>query len=189
MEVYMVFTDTKTPLSKMIKLYTRHPYSHVSLSFNRELNEVYSFGRKSANKAFSGGFVKEDLHGALFQRAHCAIFKCQVSEEGYAAMRVFIHKMEQRHEQYKYNLAGLFAIALQKAFEREKAFFCSQFVSEVLQYGGIQVSTKPSSLTMPSDLFDAEQFDLLYRGAMEDYPFFEKVHLSLQEEKCLAEVL
>ena len=189
MEVYIVFTDTKTPLSKMIKAYTRHPYSHVSLSFNRELNEVYSFGRKNADNAFSGGFVKEDLHGHLFQRAQCAVFKCPVSEKGYMAMQIFIREMERRHEQYKYNLAGLFGVALQKAFEREKAFFCSQFVAEVLQCGGIQISSKPACLTMPGDLFGAQQLEFVYSGAMKEFPFFTSAPIFSKEEIALAEVL
>ena len=61
-KVYILLTDTGTLFTKLIKLYTKKPYNHASISFDLELLEVYSFGRKTARNPFIGGFVKEDVN-------------------------------------------------------------------------------------------------------------------------------
>lgn len=45
--VFILLTNTGTFLTRVIKSYTRAPYNHASISFNRELSELYSFGRKT----------------------------------------------------------------------------------------------------------------------------------------------
>lgn len=170
MDAYIIFTDTKTSLSKLIKTYTRHPYSHVSVAFHQNLAEVYSFGRKNADNAFNGGFVKEDMHNRLFQRAQCAIFKCSVDAEAFEAMKNFVSAMEREQDRYKYNLTGLFGVMVKRGLGCEKSFFCSQFAAEVLQQGGIKISEKPPRLTMPRDIFCAESLQLIYSGPLANYP-------------------
>lgn len=189
MEVYIVFTDTKTSLGRMIKTYTQHPYSHVSLSFDRELDEIYSFGRKNVHNAFIGGFVKEDMRNHLFERAQCAVFKCRIEEAGFLAMREHVEEMKRGHELYKYNLTGLFGVMMKKNVEREHAFFCSQFVARVLQIGGIQISEKPPSLVMPRDIFNAENLEFIYSGSMKAYPFLAPVVHEVPEDNYLTEAL
>ena len=178
MEVYIIFTDTKTSLSKMIKTYTQHPFSHVSLSFGPELAEVYSFGRKNVSNAFIGGFVKEDMHNHLFQRAHCAVYKCTVTPAGYSAMRSLISEMEQQHDQYTYNLSGLFGVVMKRGVERKNSFFCSQFIAELLKRGGVRVSDKPASLMMPRDIFYSKELQFIYSGMMTGYPLLEPKSIS-----------
>ncbi|CEG21734.1 hypothetical protein BN1080_00649 [Planococcus massiliensis] len=189
MDVYIIFTDTKTPLSKMIKAYTRHPYSHVSLAFSSDLTEVYSFGRKNADNAFNGGFVKEDMHNHLFQRAHCAIFKCPVDAKGLKAMKNFVFAMEQERDRYKYNVAGLFGVVVKRGFGGENSFFCSQFVAEVLRQGRIEISQKPSRLMMPRDIFCADFLQLAYSGPLSSYPPLVSEQPCKMENTMLMEAL
>ena len=61
-KVYILLTDTGSLLTKLIKLYTKKPYNHASISFDFELSEVYSFGRKKVENPFHGGFVKEKIY-------------------------------------------------------------------------------------------------------------------------------
>ena len=189
MEVYIIFTDTKTALSRMIKTYTKHSYSHVSISFDRELNEMYSFGRKDVDNAFIGGFLKEDAHNKLFKRADCAVYKYSVSAAEYLSMLKFVREMEKKQEQYKYNLTGLFCVMMNKDIPRENAYFCSQFVTEVLLQGGIKVSEKPSTLVMPRDIFMLENLDFAYSGKLHAYPHLTEELSYSQEEPCLLEAL
>lgn len=53
-KVYLLLTDTGTFFTKLIKLYTKKPYNHASISFDSELSEVYSFGRKRLEIPSSG---------------------------------------------------------------------------------------------------------------------------------------
>ena len=66
--IFLVVSDTGTILTRLIKAYTKTPYNHASISFDAELSEVYSFGRKTVYNPFIGGFVKEDIHSILLQQ-------------------------------------------------------------------------------------------------------------------------
>ena len=44
--IYILLTNTGTLFTRVIQTYTRAPYNHASISFDRELTELYSFGRK-----------------------------------------------------------------------------------------------------------------------------------------------
>ncbi|MFD2679180.1 hypothetical protein [Bacillus seohaeanensis] len=39
-KIYLLFTDTGTLFTKLIKLYTKKPFNHVSLSFDHQLTET-----------------------------------------------------------------------------------------------------------------------------------------------------
>ncbi|MDU5946686.1 MAG: hypothetical protein E6Z15_06375, partial [Paenibacillus macerans] len=41
--VYILLTNTGTLFTRVIKGYTGAPYNHASISFDRELSELYSF--------------------------------------------------------------------------------------------------------------------------------------------------
>lgn len=56
--VLLIFTQGHTPVvSQGIKLFTGSSYSHASISFDPELNEVYSYNMRGENF----GFIKENL--------------------------------------------------------------------------------------------------------------------------------
>lgn len=168
-KVYLVLTDTGTLFTRMIKFYTKKPYNHASLSFDPHFSELYSFGRKRPRNPFTGGFVKESIHTGLLKQAKCAIYCCTITEDQFLKMNQFIRQIESQKELYRYNLLGLFAIALNKEINREYRFFCSQFVSAVLKEAHvIELSKCPSHVT-PDDLQQIPLFQLVYQGDFEDY--------------------
>ncbi|MDQ0229600.1 hypothetical protein [Metabacillus malikii] len=169
MHVYIILSDTKSVLTRIIKVFTRYPYNHASISFTKELDVVYSFGRKRPNNPFIGGFVKEDLDSSIFKGASCAIYKCTVTENHYLEMLSRIQKIEEEKELYKYNFIGLFAVLLNKKMNREKAYFCSQFVATILSNAGIAIKDKPACLVKPNDLTDCGHFEFVYQGELKDY--------------------
>lgn len=118
--VYILLTDTGTVFTKLIKLYTKKPYNHASISFDSELSEVYSFGRKTARNPFIGGFVKEDIRKGLFKQADCAIYSFTVSEVQMQKINRYIKEIEAQKENYRYNFLGLFGFLLNKPIKRKK---------------------------------------------------------------------
>lgn len=56
-KIYIILTQTGSVVSQMVKLYTRKKYGHVSISLDRELKNMYSFGRLKATNPFM-----EDLY-------------------------------------------------------------------------------------------------------------------------------
>ena len=122
-KVYLLFTNTGSFLTKLIKLYTKKPYNHASIAFDSDLKEVYSFGRKAAGNPFIGGFVKEDVRAGLFKQADCSIYSFTVTEDQLQKMYDYIEKIEAQKKQYRYNFLGLFGVMWNTPIDRKKAFF------------------------------------------------------------------
>lgn len=168
-KVYLILSDTGTLFTRMIKLYTKKPYNHASISFDPCLSEVYSFGRKSPQNPFVGGFVRESIHNGLLKRAKCAIYCCSISESQFQRMNEYIKRIAENKDEYRYNLIGLFAIAFHKKIHRQNAFFCSQFVATVLLEGDVVDPKIDPSLMTPYDLKQETHFQLIYQGSVNDY--------------------
>lgn len=167
-KVYLLLTDTGTIFTRLIKLYTKKPYNHASIVFDETFKEVYSFGRKRPRNPFIGGFVNEDVRKGLFKNARCAIYSFDVSEVQIEKMKIFIHKIEMEKHLYGYNLLGLITIIINKPYQRKRAFFCSEFVAQVLDEGGICQLQKPISLVSPNDLQSLENLQLEFEGQLAD---------------------
>jgi len=168
-KIYILLTDTGTVFTRMIRLYTKKPYNHASISCDPDLVRLYSFGRKRPRNPFIGGFVKEDMQAGLLKQATGAIYCCTVNEMQIQKMNEYIQTMEEQAHLYRYNLIGLFAIMFNKPMKRKNAFFCSQFVASVLKECEIIDFQKPLSLITPHDLQEAENFQLVYQGNLKDY--------------------
>ena len=102
--LYLVLTDTGTLFTRLIKRYTKKPYNHASLAFDKGLRHVYSFGRKKPHQPFIGGFVKEDLRTGLFTNAKGIIYRLPVTGEEYEAVYHYIKKIEAEKHLYHYNI-------------------------------------------------------------------------------------
>lgn len=168
-KIYVLLSNPTTLVAKMIGLYTRAPYNHASIAFDPELRVVYSFGRKHPLIPIFGGFVREDIHSGVFEKATCAVYSCKVSAENYMRMRNFVKTFEDNDELYTYNFLGLLGIILNMELGGENSYFCSQFVSQVFQEAGVNLLEKSAGLTTPSDLCRCPHLQLEFRGRLESY--------------------
>ncbi|WP_197089634.1 hypothetical protein [Bacillus sp. SA1-12] len=173
-KVYIFLTDTGTLFTRVIKLYTKNSLNHASIALDKELEEMYSFGRKNPKNPFIGGFVKENIHSDLFKGAKCAVYSCSVTESEYNQLKINIQIIKQNEHCYKYNIIGLFGIVFNKVIERKNAFFCSQFVVTILKMSRVSLVDKPLSLVTPQDLMQADRLQLEYKGELHSYPFLKK---------------
>ncbi|HEX7064031.1 MAG TPA: hypothetical protein VF199_03095 [Bacillales bacterium] len=174
--VYILLTDTGTLFTKTVKRYTRVPYNHTSLSFDIKFEELYSFGRKNPKNPLKAGFVKEDIYQGTyshFRDTRCVLFKLDVSEQQLAEMRRTVLAFQLRHKIYSYNLIGLLGVMIQHPIEMENAYFCSQFVAEVLNRAGLDLWNKSSALVTPGDFLEHASFQKIYEGKLYDYPLLE----------------
>ncbi|GAA0494232.1 hypothetical protein GCM10008986_20960 [Salinibacillus aidingensis] len=186
-KVYIVLTKTGTIFSQTIRLYTKEPYNHVSLSLDKELTELYSFGRKKAYNPLRAGFVKENVkHGiyARFPDTTCEIFELEVSDRQKEKMRKVIRHFQLNQHNYRYNLLGIATIPFGKSLERKYAYFCSQFVATVLNMAGIRLWEKPLGLITPGEYRTARLLKKVYEGPLSIYEdhLEEQESVSLQDE-------
>jgi hypothetical protein len=168
-KIYILLTDTGTLFTRLIKLYTKKPYNHASISLDFELEEVYSFGRKTAKNPFIGGFVKENLREGFFTDSKCTVISCSVTDAQLNKLKALINKIKSQKDDYSYNLLGLFAIMFNKQLSRNNAFFCSQFVATVLQRCEIVQFTKPPALVMPHEFMEMKDFNVVFQGSLTEY--------------------
>lgn len=171
-KVYIIFTDTGTLFTKLIKLYTKKPLNHVSISFDKQLTNIFSFGRKRPYNPFIGGFVRERIAEGLFKKAKCEVYSYSLSEVEYQQMQTKVREIEANKELYKYNFLGLIAIMLKYKLKRKNAFFCSQFVATILHEKEGIIEKCPSQCT-PQDLLAVNNLELVYIGKLTLYPHQE----------------
>ncbi|MGG0718345.1 hypothetical protein ABE096_12235 [Robertmurraya massiliosenegalensis] len=174
-EIYILLTDTGTWFSKMIKMYTRFPYNHVSIALDEGLEDIYSFGRKVYMNPFSGGFVKERMDQGVFfhkKETKCVLYKLTVNEEQFNQIIQVIYQFERFSANYRYNLMGIFAIALNMELRRDNAFTCSQFVATVLRMSGLKLWKKCPELIRPDDFVLIPTLELVYEGKLHEYQHY-----------------
>ncbi|WP_010097680.1 hypothetical protein [Ornithinibacillus scapharcae] len=181
--IYFIFTDTGTYLSRMINLYTNKPLNHVSIGFDHELKEVYSFGRVNPKNPFSGGFVREDIRGDFLKDSNSAVYAFQVTEQEYIGIRHHIKEIEKRATDYKYNFIGLLGIAFKIEIRRKNAFFCSQFVATVMKDTDSFKLPKPINFITPADIRELSALQLIYQGRLGDYPKHQLAEEVLESPK------
>lgn len=168
-QVYILLTNTGSLLTRLIKLYTKKPYNHASIAFDRQLSEVYSFGRKTVRNPFIGGFVKEDVKAGLFKQADCAIYSMTVTKDQIQKIKQHLKPFEVQKKDYRYNFLGLFGVMFNKPIKRKNAFFCSQFVAYLLKESNIIAFDKPLPLITPHDLQHSPKFQIVYEGKLKNY--------------------
>ncbi|MDQ0232326.1 hypothetical protein [Metabacillus malikii] len=170
--VYILLTDTGTLFTKSIKKYTKAPYNHASISFNAELTEMYSFGRKNPNNPLNGGFVKEDIHTGTYSKfpnTTCVIYKLEVTNREVEKMKRVLNVFIKNQKKFLYNLIGVLGVSLNEPIEFSNSYFCSQFVAEVFNRSGIRLWDKLPALVTPDDFRKSKQLTLVYEGKLFDY--------------------
>lgn len=168
--IYFVLTYTGTWLAKRVKRYTKNEYSHISLSLDKELNNMYSFGRKYAYNPICGGFIREYINKGTFKRFYntkCVIYSYKITDESYKLLDENISKMYEEKDKYKFNFLGLCAVVFNKKLSRKYRFYCAEFVKYILVKSDINVSLP--EVVKPEDFQKIEGIKEIYKGYLRDY--------------------
>lgn len=169
MYIYFIHSSTTSLLSRSIGVYTKNKYNHVSIGFDQELTEVYSFGRKQIHNPLVGGFVREDMESGLFTTANCQIYRMAVSQTEYYQMKTMLQAFEERRHELKYNFLGLFFLSWGVEMDRPNHYFCSEFAATVLQEATAIVLPKKVSFMTPQDMTSLSEMEFIYEGALSSY--------------------
>ena len=169
-KVYIVLTNTGTFLSRIVNVYTRKEFSHVSISLDENLNYMYSFGRLNAYNPFIGGFVHESPKYGTFKRfknTKTKIYSIEVDDRVYNEILRNIKKIEMEKNTYKFNIIGLFAVALHLRIKRKKCFYCAEFVKYVLDKTDLELDLP--DIIKPMDFTRMDGLSLIYSGKLLDF--------------------
>lgn len=170
--IYVVISQTGTVFSRLLKLMTQDPYNHVSISFDKSLNLMYSFARRKIYFPWIAGFIEECPTQGMFNRkpkTECCVYELTISSNQYQQLIRALQPFLIDSDRYRYNFLGLLFIWLGIPLERRHHFVCSQFVAYLLKEGGILEGDMQSSLMRPCDFSTLKQAKLIYEGKLKEY--------------------
>ena len=173
-------THTGTLLSKLVKTFTKYEFSHVSISLDIFLNEMYSFGRLRPYNAFVAGFIHEEIKKGTFKRffnTETKIYCMQVTDEQYEQVQDIIKQFKIHKESYKFNILGLFAAGFHKKIGKDHSFYFAEFVKYVLDKSGVK--TELPAVVRPEHFKSIDNLEEIYSGLLRKYPSSKRKILNI----------
>ena len=170
-KIYILLTRSGTLVSQLINLATSDPYTHVSLSFEPDLQPMYSFSRKFVHLPLPAGLRVEPLDTGFYKKYDsipCALYELNVTDDVYQNAKNEVERMMQDAKHCPFNLVGLLLCQMQIPFHRENQYFCSEFVSEVLARSHALPMPKVPSLMRPNDYAHLPQLCCRFQGRLNE---------------------
>ena len=162
--VYVFIVNAKEITTKVIRHFTKQPYNHSALSFDKSLTNMASFVFPS--------FKRENIHNYK-PEATFSLYKIAVPNEVVLVMKDAVNNIEKAKKDYKYSVIGLLGFIDQrhqaKFNSRENAMFCSQFVARMFATAGMPVFNRPDYTVKPYDFAKNKNFKFCYRGTVKNF--------------------
>ncbi len=166
--VYIIFTFSGTIPSRIIRRTIRNPFSHVAIALNDHFDIMYSFARKYIHNPFNGGFVFENIEKGLIGKIvsiPCRIYSIEVTEEEYQKVVSILQQFIRKKNRLKYNYIGLLSTFLKVPITPKDSYFCSQFVSTVLNESHlIHLEENPVFISPKALECYLQKFKIVYEG-------------------------
>ncbi len=175
--IYVVFSHPKSIVSETIGFFTGGKFTHCSLTLDRDLGHMFSFGRKYSFFPFIGCYLREELDKKFYSRCdslHGRIVEIPVSDEQYANVKRRLIDFWVNKKSHKYNLVGFFFYLLGKDYAPEGKYTCSQFVAETLDIYGILHVDTPYTLINPEGLSKMITGNIIFEGDIKKYALVRK---------------
>ncbi len=162
--LYIIFSSVPTKIGKFIRFVTRHPYNHISISLDAELNTMFSFARRYYRTPLYGGFVRESVSRYHIKGNPAQMQICQIpiTQSQYRMLSKELYSMLDNSEQYLYNHLSVLTSLLRKSVRLKDAYMCVEFVAEVLSRVGIDIA--PNAYHSVADLEKILRKYITYTG-------------------------
>lgn len=163
--VYVFIVNAKEITTKIIRHFTKQPYNHSAISFDKSLTNMASFVAPS----FKRESIKTYKPEATF-----SLYKIAVPNDAVIVMKDAISNIEQTKEDYKYSILGLLGFIDKRHARlynsRKNAMFCSQFVAKMFATAGMKIfGDRPDYTIKPYDFAKNKNFKFCYRGNVKNY--------------------
>lgn len=167
--IYIVLSQSYTVLARVIKLITKEKYSHVSLSFDKECENMYTMGRRWTRWPFSGIYKKESIYKGVYnlnKNAEILIYELKVTNEQYNNIKELLDKYGNSSKGY--NVIGLVLAMFNKKVDRNK-YYCSEFLYKILSDESVGIFPKTNDVVKPMDFVKIKGLNKIYEGKVMDY--------------------
>lgn len=173
--IYLVRTYTGTFPSRLINLFLKEEYVHISISFSEDLSDTYGFGKIKSINPIHGGIQRENMNRYPFIGVPCEIYKLSVSSTDYKRIKEQVYNIYENRDLYKFNLLGLITAYFKIEWERKYSYYCSEFIAEVLQNSNLLDKGYKPSVTTPKELINGlDDLSLIYKGNLSSYSELSK---------------
>ena len=157
--IYILMTQYPGFDAKILRWYSRFPYTHTSIGFEEDMDTFYTFVSK--------GFLVESI--TRYEKPGrpsfpCALYEVKVSEKVYNKLKEEVLTYKENKSDFKYSTLGLILCFFKIPYKRKNRYFCSQFVAEVLHRSEALKLKKKSTLYFPKDFLKHKELKLIFQG-------------------------
>lgn len=143
--VFIVLTSGSSLLADTIKKITNSEFSHATIALDTDMTQLFSFDRR--------GFVHDGLMDLSSRGAtKYAVYMYMATEAEFNKISNTIALFNDNESEYKYSTKGLINYLLGKETKYSDEFFCSEFVSYLLNDANPNLLKRHYSLYSPADL-------------------------------------
>ncbi len=170
-KAYIVLSQTGALMSNVLHICTRAPYNHVSLSFDKNLHMLHSFGRRNPFDPFWGGVVRESPHWGTFKRFHktrIKVMEVTVPREKRDEVQAFALRMWHERETWGYNYSGVFLGAVGIHHPGNRTYYCSEFVKDMAVRMGVEGADRLPDIVQPIHFLSITH-EVIYEGLLTEY--------------------
>ncbi|GAE87176.1 hypothetical protein [Acetivibrio straminisolvens] len=168
--IYIVLTRTNTIISRLIQFFKRDEFTHAAISMDRDLANMYSFGRKYVFYPFIGVFKHENLNKGTYKYCKVlpgAVIELEVTKQQYKRAKTLLEYFISNAGQYKYNYVGLINSLINREACHNSRFVCSEFVYYILNESGIADFKISRNLVRPQSLLKLDG-RIIYKGDLKN---------------------
>lgn len=132
--LYLMISQTGTGVGRMIRVVSRYPFNHVSLSLDPSLRQWVSFARYSENIPLYGGFIAEspERYLASGRDVRVRIFRLEIDENRANRLETLFSQAGSRNSRLIYNTYDAVAGVMGGRIPIPNAYTCLSFACAVL---------------------------------------------------------
>ncbi len=147
--IYIVLTDSGSPASEIISVFTQKQFNHASLSFDKDIETIVSYN--GGQNVYLPGLNPEMIE-CFNKKADSSILIYRLKATKEQKQKMIEKIQEINREGSAYNLLGL----VFKYSFKPNIMFCSQFVYQMLKHVGLAYFEKRNTEVRPTDLIELD---------------------------------
>lgn len=144
--IYVVFIRAETGLGKISRFLLDYEYTHIAVSFERNMEDFVTFSRRRHYAPFDAGFMHEKREHYAFGRYRAVkvkVYRVPISEKKKDKLQEFVSRIEADPD-YVFNLYSMLTMPVFHGLSIEKTYNCMSFVGEILQLSGAVTMNRES---------------------------------------------
>jgi hypothetical protein len=151
LNIYIIISNTGSPASEIISVFTLKQYNHASLSFDRDLKTIISYN--GGERVYPPGLNMELVkYFNKKENSSIIVYSIPITIE---KKKTIIDKIKEINRQG--NAYNLFGLLLKFSF-KPNIMFCSQFVYKMLKTVDLNYFEKKDGQIKPTDLIEMDYY-------------------------------